>query len=85
MVMEFTGSRCSGYTTKLRFVTQTEDSDGQHTAMHKDYRARCGSDDLQNWFQALILYGKTVHGREKADAAQLLHGQGAAHPPGRLC
>jgi hypothetical protein len=30
MVMEFTGSRCSGYTTKLRFVTQTEDSDGQH-------------------------------------------------------
>src|SRR5258707_1409174 len=30
MVMEFTGSRCSGYTTKLRFVTQTEDNDGQH-------------------------------------------------------
>src|SRR5690242_8591160 len=30
MVMEFSGSRCSGYTTKLRFVTQTEDSDGQH-------------------------------------------------------
>src|SRR5437588_6356573 len=30
MVMEFTGSRCAGYTTKLRFVTQTEDSDGQH-------------------------------------------------------
>jgi len=30
MVMEFSGSRCSGYTTKLRFVTQTEDNDGQH-------------------------------------------------------
>jgi hypothetical protein len=30
MVMEFTGSRCSGYTTKLRFVTETEDSDGQN-------------------------------------------------------
>jgi hypothetical protein len=29
MVMEFTGSQCAGYTTNLRFVTQTEDSDGQ--------------------------------------------------------
>jgi hypothetical protein len=28
LVMEFTGSRCSGYSTKLRFVTQTETSDG---------------------------------------------------------
>jgi hypothetical protein len=30
MVMEFTGSRCAGYTTKLRFVTETEDSDGKN-------------------------------------------------------
>jgi len=29
MVMEFTGSACAGYTTKLRFVTESEDSDGQ--------------------------------------------------------
>ncbi len=28
MVMEFSGSSCSGYTTKLRFVTRTEDADG---------------------------------------------------------
>jgi hypothetical protein len=28
MVMEFTGSACSGYSTKLRFVTRTEDPDG---------------------------------------------------------
>ena len=28
MVMEFTGSACSGYSTKLRFVTRTEDADG---------------------------------------------------------
>jgi hypothetical protein len=28
MVMEFTGSECAGYTTKLRFVTQTQDPDG---------------------------------------------------------
>lgn len=30
MVMEFSGTRCSGYTTKLRFVTETEDSNGQN-------------------------------------------------------
>src|SRR5205085_9341264 len=29
MVMEFTGSACSGYTTKVRFVTESADSDGQ--------------------------------------------------------
>jgi hypothetical protein len=28
MVMEFTGSACAGYSTKLRFVTRTEDPDG---------------------------------------------------------
>ena len=28
LVMEFTGSPCSGYTSKLRFVTRTEDPDG---------------------------------------------------------
>jgi hypothetical protein len=28
MVMEFTGSACAGYSTKLRFVTRTEDADG---------------------------------------------------------
>ncbi len=30
MVMEFTGSDCSGYSTKLRFVTQTQDPDGNN-------------------------------------------------------
>ncbi len=29
LVMEFSGSACAGYTSKLRFVTQTEDPDGQ--------------------------------------------------------
>src|SRR5581483_10940503 len=29
MVMEFTGSACAGYTTKVRFVTESADSDGQ--------------------------------------------------------
>jgi hypothetical protein len=28
LVMEFTGSSCAGYNSKLRFVTQTEDPDG---------------------------------------------------------
>ena len=28
LVMEFTGSRCAGYNSKLRFVTQTEDPEG---------------------------------------------------------
>jgi len=28
LVMEFTGSACSGYSSKLRFVTRTEDPDG---------------------------------------------------------
>ncbi|MCB1488291.1 MAG: cell envelope integrity EipB family protein [Bauldia sp.] len=28
LVMEFTGSACTGYSSKLRFVTQTEDPDG---------------------------------------------------------
>ena len=28
LVMEFTGSPCSGYSSKLRFVTRTEDPDG---------------------------------------------------------
>ncbi|MCB1495759.1 MAG: cell envelope integrity EipB family protein [Bauldia sp.] len=28
LVMEFTGSACAGYSSKLRFVTQTEDPDG---------------------------------------------------------
>lgn len=29
LVMEFTGSECSGYSSKLRFVTQTEDTEGE--------------------------------------------------------
>ncbi len=29
LVMEFTGSECSGYASKLRFVTQTEDTEGE--------------------------------------------------------
>ena len=28
LVLEFTGSACTGYSSKLRFVTQTEDPDG---------------------------------------------------------
>lgn len=28
LVLEFTGSACAGYTSKLRFVTETEDADG---------------------------------------------------------
>ena len=29
LVMEFTGSTCTGFTSKLRFVTESEDPDGQ--------------------------------------------------------
>jgi hypothetical protein len=29
LVLEFTGSECAGYTSKLRFVTETEGSDGE--------------------------------------------------------
>ena len=29
MVLEFTGSECTGYSSKLRFVTETEDADGE--------------------------------------------------------
>ena len=29
LVLEFTGSECAGYSSKLRFVTETEDADGE--------------------------------------------------------